>query len=205
MFGTFSQYQNFLDHYYPKLASNSSFKLTFAAMLAGSTEAILTPFERVQTLLQYPRYNHQFTNTFHAFKELGKFGVKEYYRGLTPILVRNGPSNVLFFSLRGEVKELFPPTKQWWSELVVNFASGACIGALISTLFYPVNVIKTKMQTNQAGSNFISMFSAAKQVYEERQRSLRKLYFGVHLNYTRSFISWGIINASYELLRQLLY
>ncbi|XP_074595704.1 mitochondrial nicotinamide adenine dinucleotide transporter SLC25A51 [Brevipalpus obovatus] len=204
MFGTYHQYQKMLDTLFPHIAAYSAIRLTVAALLAGCTEAVLTPFERVQTLLQDPKYNHQFNNTFHTFKEIRRFGIKEYYRGLAPILLRNGPSNVLFFSLRDQVMDTFPPRNKWWSELVVNFASGACIGALISTVFYPVNVIKTKMQTNLVGSNFISMSKAAKLVYIERQGSIRAIFYGVHLNYARSFLSWGIINASYEMLRKFL-
>ncbi len=30
------------------------------------------------------------------------------------------------------------------------------------------------------------------------------MFYGVHVNYTRALISWGIINASYELLHGLL-
>lgn len=205
MFGTFSQFQNLLDTHFNLFSSHPNLKLTVSALLAGCTEAVLTPFERVQTLLQDHKYNHQFHNTFHAFKELRKFGIKEYYRGLTPILIRNGPSNVLFFSFRGRVKDVLPSYDVWWSELVTNFISGALIGALISTLFYPVNVIKTKVQTQTGGSQFLSISSAIKLVYEERQRSITKIYYGVHLNFTRSFISWGVINASYEMLRKLMY
>lgn len=35
-----------------------------------------------------------------------EYGVKELYRGLVPILLRNGPSNVLFFVLREEAQKL---------------------------------------------------------------------------------------------------
>lgn len=42
-----------------------------AAMIAGTTEAVLTPFERIQTLLQDHKYQQQFKNTTHAFYRLG--------------------------------------------------------------------------------------------------------------------------------------
>ena len=35
-----------------------------------------------------------------------EYGVKELYRGLVPILLRNGPSNALFFVLREEAQKL---------------------------------------------------------------------------------------------------
>lgn len=85
------------------------------------------------------------------------------------------------------------------------FFIGAVLGALISTLFYPINVVRTKMQTVQPGSAFISIPKAASLVYHERGRSLTKIYYGVSVNCTRALISWGIINASYEVLKKLLY
>lgn len=77
------------------------------------------------------------------------------------------------------------------------------MGAFISTVFYPVNIIKTHMQCT-VGGPFNSLWKTSRTVYVERERSLRKMFYGVHVNYTRALISWGIINASYELLMGLL-
>lgn len=35
-------------------------------------------------------------------------GIKEFYRGIVPILYRNGPSNACFFILREEADRLLP-------------------------------------------------------------------------------------------------
>jgi hypothetical protein len=50
MFGMYDQYQKFLHHNIPLLPS--SVAKGISALLAGSTEAILAPCERIQTLLQ---------------------------------------------------------------------------------------------------------------------------------------------------------
>ena len=84
----------------------------------------------------------------HCAQELRKFGFAEYYRGLVAILLRNGPSNVLFFGLRTEIKERIPaPDDAWWAHILTDFVSGAFLGAFISTVMYPVNVIKAHQQT----------------------------------------------------------
>ncbi|XP_005937796.1 solute carrier family 25 member 51b isoform X2 [Haplochromis burtoni] len=109
MFGLYEDFSRvLLDHAgssgVPELITRS-----FAAALAGTAEAILTPFERVQTLLQDHRHHGRFNNTAHTFRTLvTEYGVRECYRGLVPILLRNGPSNVLFFGLRGPIKEQLP-------------------------------------------------------------------------------------------------
>jgi len=176
-----------------------------SAILAGCVEATLTPFERIQTLLQDPCYHGRYRNMAHAVREIGqKYGVREFYRGLTPILLRNGPSNVVFFLLRSEMKQSMPPSRSTAMEFVENFICGGILGAFISTFFFPTNVVKVRMQS-QVGGKFESFFTALSIIYNERNRSMALMFRGVHFNAIRSILSWGVINASYELLKQLLY
>lgn len=202
MFGMYDQYQKAFVRTFPNIPPLLC--MSVSAILAGSTEAILTPFERIQTLLQHRTYNRRFKNTYHAFKELKVHGFKEYYRGVVPILLRNGPSNVLFFGLRGQVKKVFPPTDHVFANMLADFCSGAIVGAFISTVFYPINVIKTHMQST-LGGNYCSVTDAFMEVYKQRDYNWRRLFSGVHINYTRALLSWGIINASYELLKKTFF
>jgi len=82
-----------------------------------------------------------------------------------------------------------------------DFVSGACLGAFISTIFYPVNTTKTHMQKTLGGEfqSFLSVFR-----HLLRERGAWGMFRGVHVNYTRSFMSWGIINMSYSWLLGLL-
>lgn len=52
----------------------------FAAFFAGTLEAVLTPFERLQTLMQSEKYNRNFRHTGHAFYDIRVYGLFEYYR-----------------------------------------------------------------------------------------------------------------------------
>lgn len=171
--------------------------------LTGTTEAILVPFERVQTILQDQRRANKFSNTAHAFRILRMYGIREYYRGLTAILLRNGPSNAVFFSLRGKVKSKLPEAKTSAGKVTNDFVSGAVTGAFISTVWFPVNVVKSRMQS-KVGGKFRSFLYTFKKIYEERNYKLRNMFMGVHLNYSRALISWGIINAAYETLKNVL-
>lgn len=205
MFGTYDMFQKSLKGtgMHPKLSDS------LAAILAGSVEAILTPFERIQTLLQDSAYQKEFSNMKEAVKQVYvHHGLKEYYRGFVPILLRNGPSNVVFFILREELSERGPYantiSKVWGLTIVKQFLIGACIGALNSTLFYPLNVIKVHMQS-QLGGSFITVCQVAREIYVERGRKVSNFYKGVHMNYTRSFISWGVINLAYERLKVILF
>ncbi|KAM3867375.1 solute carrier family 25 member 51b [Diretmus argenteus] len=183
----------------PELGTRS-----FAAALAGTTEAILTPFERVQTLLQDHRHHSRFNNTAHTFRTLlTEYGVRECYRGLVPVLLRNGPSNVLFFGLRGPIKEQLPEATNWAGHVVNDFVCGGVLGAALGIMFYPLNVVKSRAQS-QVGGAFRPCGEVLLTVWRERGGSLAMLFRGAHLNYHRSLLSWGIINATYELLLKVI-
>lgn len=78
-----------------------------AGMVSGTFEAVLMPFERIQTILADSFYHDKYRNTYHAFRAIhSEYGWKELYRGLIPILLRNGPSNAVFFILREEAQKL---------------------------------------------------------------------------------------------------
>jgi hypothetical protein len=53
------------------------------AFLAGTTEAIMCPMERIQVLLQHKEYHHKYRNALHAFTDIRSYGLREYYRGKT--------------------------------------------------------------------------------------------------------------------------
>ncbi|XGW34110.1 hypothetical protein V3C99_018137 [Haemonchus contortus] len=132
-------------------------------------------------------------------------GYREYYRGLSVVLARNSLSNALFFTLKEPFKktvvEIRPLRNQMIIQLVADFVSGAVLGASISTVFFPLNVVKNHMQS-KVGVTFENPFYVFRLVWRKRQKSLRMLYLGVHLNFTRSLLAWGITNTVYELLRR---
>jgi len=131
----------------------------------------MCPLERVQILLQNSQHLDRFKNTGHAFRVLlTQFPLKEFaselllkspsspdrlYRGYTVVLLRNSCSDVVFFSLRTPLRESvlhrvhhFDPKGRGRTGLLMmaNFISGALLGATISSIFYPLNVVKTRMQ-----------------------------------------------------------
>lgn len=201
MFGAYDHFSRILTSKFPTLSP--ILVVSSAAILSGSCEALLAPFERVQTLLQDHRHSETFRNTPHALKTVYSHGIRECYRGLTAILLRNGPSNVLFFSLRGKVRAALPEPTSDTGNLMNDFISGAILGAMLSTVWYPVNVVKTRMQA-KVGGEFRSFVYTFRKIYVERNCRLHAMFRGVHLNFTRALISWGIINASYEFLKSSL-
>ncbi|XP_071478216.1 mitochondrial nicotinamide adenine dinucleotide transporter SLC25A51-like [Diadema antillarum] len=198
MFGAYEHFSRIFRSEFPSLSPTAV--LCTAALLSGSCEALLAPFERVQTLLQDHRHSGTFKNTPHALRTVYSYSIRECYRGLTAILLRNGPSNIVFFSLRGRLREALPEPTSDAGAVVNDFISGAILGAMLSTAWFPVNVVKTRMQS-RVGGKFYSFVHTFREIYVERGCRWRAMFYGVHLNFTRALISWGIINASYEMLK----
>lgn len=227
--------------------------------MTGATESVLTPLERVQMLLQDRKFHKEYRNTTDALYKLRKFGFAEYYRGLTCVLVRDSPSNILFFGLRDEIKKVMQnwnpkkldkktlqiqslqqqqrrqnfdinlnrttnstnslpyysssssniseisQTVRVKDSVIHNFLSGAILGMFISTLFYPLSVVRTRMQTRAPGTEFLSIVKAFDAVYSERDRKFTRLFHGCLINVLRQFASWGIINCSYEFVLDWLH
>lgn len=245
-----------------------------AAVLSGSTEALFTPFERMQTILQHRHYTDSFSNTADVARKLRPYGLSEYFRGGSAILLRNGPANAFFFLLREPVRNLLPappmvsapsaaaavasagrhsssaaedsslrldaaqgrragsggtapalsllapaaapmagagvpvpagvavplpgvPHRAW--NIARDFFSGAVLGASLSTIFYPLNTVKSVMQL-QIGGRHRGIVETMRQVYHERQ-GIAGMYRGVGGNAVRALLSWGIVNASYEIAK----
>lgn len=195
MFGVYDELQRSLSGSGPGFSPAKA----AAAFAAGATEAVLTPFERVQVLLQSNRYHENFANTRHAFVEVRRgWGLAEFYRGLGPILLRNGSTSVAFFGLREPIKAAIlgvgGEAGEWrvfWAE----FGSGAILGACLSTAVFPINVIRVAKQSRLGGAWEASLH-VLRRLFSERG-GWAQLYRGSPLNYTRSLLSWGITNAAF--------
>ena len=154
--------------------------------------------------------NNQYRNTIDAFCQLRRYGIAEYYRGLSAVLYRNGPATFLYFGFKDPLKEWLLPSDSrllagWQShnrkEALRNFVSGAILGSAISSLFYPLNVIRIQMMIQEVGSPHLSVWRTTVNLYEERAGSVRLVLSGIHANLARSFMYWGCMTVFSEMLR----
>lgn len=195
MFGANAHYHHILRSSY---RNDQWYYQPIASALAGGTEALLTPLERTQVLLQTPKYNTTIRNALHAFLLMyQEYGFLEYYRGFTLILIRNSLSNVIFFACRKPLKDLLPEPSNDFQHSTYDFLSGGLLGAFLSTLTYPINVLKN-IQQSELGGEHQRPWRILRLVYEQRGNSIKEFYIGAKWNFLRSLISWGIINSTYE-------
>lgn len=175
-----------------------------AASFAGLSELLMVPMGRIQTLLQDRQFHKTFKNTFHAIAVVRTYGFTEYYRGLVPIACRNIPCNVIFFNLRDILKDDEFVNKSKAHKLALEFFSGAVLGALLSTFFHPVNVVKVKVQS-KLGVGFENPLKVLVETYREGGNSFSRVYMGMWANCLRAALSWGLMNCGYAFLKNLLY
>ena len=201
MFGVYSQNMSYLNSHFPSLPFITAHCLSAAG--AGLAEAVLVPLERAQCILQSREYNAKLLNTKHTLIYLRGHGIKECYRGLKAVLIRNSCSNILFLGLREPLMKSLPTPSTQIAESRNAFISGAGLGMALSTIFFPLNVVKNRLMT-QVGTPYYGIRETFVTIFEERNHNWKKMFRGVHINYTRAFISWGIINTTYEFLKKLL-
>ena len=199
MFGTFDFYRRGLlsikQKYSDPFAQETIIIRLIASCCSGLTEALLTPFERVQTLMQIPTYNSEFRNFFSAFRQLG---FREMFTGLSAISLRNCLGSGLFLFFREPFQKLLPHRENGGVlNVLSDFLNGAVLGACISTLSFPFSVAKVQMQKKIVYEPGLTVFKAIIQVVKERG-SVIGLYNGAQVNFMRALISWGIVNAVYE-------
>ncbi|VDL16076.1 unnamed protein product [Hymenolepis diminuta] len=205
MFGFQSQSQRFLNRNLTTTELPSYLKIIISATMAGSLEATLTPFERVQTLLQSSNSSHLYKNTSRALYSLLKsHGIRELYRGCTPIFLRNCVGNVLYFGGKSRLMEKSHPLDLPSGQRhLMDFLIGGFLGSTIGAIIFPLNVAKCQMQS-VVGTKFASLRSTMRSLLNERQHvKIRRLYSGLPANVARSLFSWGIITMIYEWLLTL--
>lgn len=169
---------------------------------SGTAETVLTPFERLQTLLTRAKYHVLIKNSNQALLYVwSNYGVKELYRGWTPILFRNSMGTSSFF-IGKDIVDRNVPLNVPISLKVQDFLGGVLIGGVISSISFPCNVVRVNMQS-ELGHPTERFHDCLKRVYLER-KGISGFYKGAYANTLRSSLSWGILNTSYETLRKIL-
>ncbi|KAL5960924.1 Solute carrier family 25 member 51 [Taenia solium] len=202
MFGFQSQSQRFLYRHQSTMEIPSHIKTVISATMAGCLETSLTPFERVQTLLQSSINSHLYKNTSYALSSLYKsYGMRELYCGFTPILLRNCIGDILYFSGKEWLRDKScPEDLPFGKRRLTDFVIGGFLGSTIGAAMFPLNVVKTQMQST-VGTGFKSFRYALRSLLNEREHAkIARLYTGLPANFARSLLSWGVITMMYEWL-----
>uniref|UniRef100_A0AC34QTP6 Mitochondrial carrier protein n=1 Tax=Panagrolaimus sp. JU765 TaxID=591449 RepID=A0AC34QTP6_9BILA len=134
--------------------------LLFGSVSGTITAILLQPLDRIKTLMQEQHRLGLYGTTKRVIIEEG---IVQFWRGLTPTLIRVVPGLSLYFSLIQTSRVYFVDPKNGFE----NFMVGMCCRSVAATIMQPATVIKTKLES----SHYIglTMTSVSKQVFTEQK------------------------------------
>jgi len=126
-----------------------------SVFIGGSSRAfagaVMIPFTVIKTRFESNSYSYN--TTYQAFKNILKVeGLRGLTSGLGPTLFRDVPFSGLYLMFYEHLKSRVPADSKNYHQSTVHFLCGFVSGILASVLTQPADVIKTKMQLDQANS-----------------------------------------------------
>lgn len=153
--------------------SSSSSKATYgqvfvAGSVAGGLQSsVLTPTELVKCRLQIQMTSRRSQGLVQCVQDVYKErGFRGFFAGLGPTLLRDLPAFGCYFSLYEITKDVLESKGRslWFSSCV----AGGLAGCLSWAVVYPIDVIKTTMQTQQGSGPRVGMLKTATSLLEKK-------------------------------------
>ncbi|KAG0145168.1 hypothetical protein CROQUDRAFT_94145 [Cronartium quercuum f. sp. fusiforme G11] len=180
-----------------------------AGLGAGMLEAILavTPSETIKTKLvnESMRAQPRFSGLVQGTREIIRMeGLAGIYRGLFPVMMRQGANSAVRFSTYSSLKALFQGNVRSGQQLpsLVTFAIGGVAGVVTVYCTMPLDVIKTRMQSLEARTKYANSFDCAYQIF--KFEGVTRFWKGTTPRLVRLSLSGGIVFTVYENAIKLL-
>ncbi|TNY24048.1 DUF89 domain-containing protein [Rhodotorula diobovata] len=177
-----------------------------AGLGAGMMEAIfaVTPSETIKTKLiddqkrEVPRYRGLVHGTLSIVKEEGISGI---YRGLGPVAARQGANSAVRFTTYGTLKSFVQGSRPGEAlPAGITFAIGAVAGVVTVYATMPLDVIKTRMQSLEARTQYRNAFHCAARIFAEE--GVVRFWRGATPRLARLVLSGGIVFTVYEKVKR---
>ena len=146
-------------------------ELSLAAALAGFSAAfVVTPVERVKVVMQAAQEVGRFASPAACMREIiahdGVLGLLT--RGLLATLAREVPAYLLYLITFEVLKAGLLEQKVTPTSPLVGLVGGAGAGIMAWLPVYPIDVVKTQLQTSVRGDKRATMLSVATTLWRER-------------------------------------
>ncbi|WVR06494.1 hypothetical protein IAU60_003525 [Kwoniella sp. DSM 27419] len=199
-FTTYDQFKSLLADEDGKLTAPRSM---LAGLGAGMSEAVIavTPSETIKTKMiedakrAVPKYKGFVHGVQTIVKEEGYRGI---YRGVGPVMLRQGANSAVRFSSYSTLKQFAQgsavpgsPMPGW-----MTFGIGATAGVITVYCTMPFDVIKTRMQSLRAKTEYRNALHCAYRIASEE--GVLKFWKGTVPRLGRLIMSGGIIFTVYE-------
>jgi len=189
-----------------KLLGVSSFKAH--SLAAGSTRFIVTslclPFSVVKTRMEAPECR-EYPSFRQAILSIVKTeGIKGFFKGLIPTLVRDVPYSAMGYGLYEEYIKLWKAlTGLERDNKVVTILAGACAGTSATVITHPCDILKTRFQFAQVSTikqnQYTGMFQAFKSIYLEE--GVLGFFRGMGPRLSKRVLSFPLAWTIYEQLK----
>ncbi|KIY48550.1 citrate transporter [Fistulina hepatica ATCC 64428] len=175
-----------------------------AGLGAGMMEAIfaVTPSETIKTKLigdsrrAHPQYHGLIHGTVSIVRQEGLHGI---YRGLVPVMMRQGANSAVRFTTYTTLKQFVLQHAGRPGQTLpvpVTFAIGAVAGIVTVYTTMPLDVIKTRMQSLEARTQYRNSFHCACRILTEE--GVLRFWNGTTPRLVRLMLSGGIVFTVYE-------
>ena len=186
----------------------STLQLAVAGGLTGIGVSMwMTPVEFIKCQMQAPNTAKQYDySTFKCFRHQMCTNPLNIFSGLSATLNREIPGTIIYLLgyrvTSRKLQEIFhkdEPTA--W----MIFASGAASGLTYWTIIYPIDTLKSEIQTqdylsNVNNGNKVGIWTMLKNRYYNK--GFRSLYNGLGVTVPRAILSNAVIFGSYEYSRK---
>ncbi|XP_016471969.2 uncharacterized protein LOC107794029 isoform X2 [Nicotiana tabacum] len=176
--------------------------------LSGITAASVTyPLDLVRTRLAAQRNVIYYRGIWHALQTISREeGIAGLYKGMGATLLGVGPNLAISFSVYDTVRSYWQSHRPEDSTVLVSLACGSLSGVASSTVTFPLDLVRRRMQLEGAGgrariykTGLVGAFSRIIQT-----EGLRGLYRGILPEYYKVVPSIGIVFMTYEKMKQIL-
>lgn len=172
-----------------------------AGMISGGAQCLITcPMELVKCRMQvYSSSNaHSMTMTETIRRIRKENGIKAFYRGLIPTLLRDAPAFGIYFSSFEYLVDLQGETPSEGSFLM----AGGIAGIFSWVFTYPIDVIKTKIQIDGAKCDY-KLLKCGQLMFQESRRSWKVFFRGITPTLLRAFpvnaVTFLIVKKTFEI------
>ncbi|KZS95447.1 mitochondrial tricarboxylate transporter [Sistotremastrum niveocremeum HHB9708] len=199
----FLSYDQFKNALADKQGKVSAPRSLLAGLGAGIVESIIavTPSETIKTKLidDSKRPNPRFKGLIHGTLTIAREeGIRGIYSGLFPVMMRQAANSAVRFTTYTTLKQFVQGNARPGQTLptAVTFGVGAVAGLVTVYTTMPLDVIKTRMQSLNARSQYSNSFHCGYRIFKEE--GIRRFWTGTTPRLTRLVLSGGITFTIYE-------
>ena len=176
----------------------------FGIFSRSFTSLTLSPLSVIKVRMEAPQVN-AYKNVIDAMKHIyQEEGIKGYYRGIGPALLRDLPFSALAYSLYNQFHFMLEGI--FGKHFYISMVSGGLAGFTATLITQPFDIIKTRNQFSHVAGNdahkYRNIVHAFQTIY--RSEGLKGFTTGLNIRIIERSIAFSCVWCIYENLKNYL-